>query len=116
MVVFAAPFSQVSGTPVAVSGEPTQSVTGGSGLRYVLVVAWALVCFNRLEGQAWEDHWCAGGRPAALEAGCEGRSHSDTWVGCIVCSTTSRSSAVRVSRSVCWRSRALNAWIVWAAS
>jgi hypothetical protein len=32
MVVLAAPFSQVSGTPVAVPGEPTQSVTGGSGL------------------------------------------------------------------------------------
>jgi uncharacterized repeat protein (TIGR01451 family) len=32
MVVFAAPFSQVSGTPVAVSGEPTQSVIGGSGI------------------------------------------------------------------------------------
>jgi hypothetical protein len=35
MVVFAAPFSQVSGTPVAVSGKPTQSVTGGSGLIYI---------------------------------------------------------------------------------
>src|SRR5215207_9176512 len=35
MVVLAAPFSQVSGTPVAVSGEPTQSVTGGSGLRSI---------------------------------------------------------------------------------
>jgi len=38
-----------------------------------------------------------------------GRSHSDTWVGCIVCSTTPTSSAVRLSRSTCWRSRALNA-------
>jgi len=27
-----------------------------NSIRYVLVVAWALVCFNRLEGQAWEDH------------------------------------------------------------
>jgi hypothetical protein len=34
MVVLAAPFSQVSGTPVAVPGEPTQSVTGGSGLTH----------------------------------------------------------------------------------
>src|SRR6266511_4419298 len=48
--------------------------------------------------------------------GTVGRSHSDTWVGCIVCSTTPSSSVVRTSRSTCWRSRALNAWIVWAAS
>src|SRR5215210_467361 len=67
-------------------------------------------------GQAWEDHGCAAGPPAALDTACPGRSHSDAWVGCMVCSTTSRSSAVRVSRSTCWRSRALNAAIVWAAS
>ncbi len=79
-------------------------------------VACALVCVNRLEGQAWEDHWCAAGPTVALDAACEVRSHSDTWVGCIVCSTTASSSPVRVSRSVCWRRRALNAWIVWAAS
>jgi hypothetical protein len=46
----------------------------------------------------------------------EGRSHSDTLVGCMVSSTTPSSSAVRVSRSTCWRSRALNAAIVRAAS
>src|SRR5215216_7175807 len=33
MVVLSAPFSQVSGAPVAVSGWRTQSITGGSGLR-----------------------------------------------------------------------------------
>jgi hypothetical protein len=31
----------------------------------------------------------------------DGRSHSDTPVGCMVCSTTPSSSAVRVSRSTC---------------
>jgi transposase len=45
----------------------------------------------------------------------DGRSHSDTWVACMVWSTTPSSSPVRVSRSICWRSRALNAWIVLAA-
>jgi hypothetical protein len=54
-------------------------------------------------------------------AGCAGRrrggrSHSDARVGCIVWSTTASSSPVRASRSVCWRSRALKAWMVWAAS
>jgi Putative transposase of IS4/5 family (DUF4096) len=44
-----------------------------------------------------------------------GRSHSDAWVGCMVWSTTASSSAARVSRSVCWRSRALNASMVRAA-
>jgi hypothetical protein len=39
----------------------------------------------------------------------DGRSHSDALVGCMVWSTTASSSAVRVSRSTCWRSRALNA-------
>jgi hypothetical protein len=46
----------------------------------------------------------------------EGRSHSDDWVGCIVSSATANSSAVRLSRSTCWRSRALNAATVCAAS
>ncbi len=46
----------------------------------------------------------------------EGRSHSDTWVGWIVRSTTASSSPVSVSRSTCWRSRAPNAVIVLAAS
>src|SRR6266540_146050 len=46
----------------------------------------------------------------------DGRSHSDTLAGCMVCSTTPSSSAVRVSRSTCWRSLALNAAIVRAAS
>src|SRR5215207_4341102 len=32
MVVLSAPFSQVSGAPVAVSGWRTQSITGGSGV------------------------------------------------------------------------------------
>jgi len=50
------------------------------------------------------------------DAPTEGRSHSDALVGCIVCSTTPSSSAARVSRSTCWRSRALNAAIVRTAS
>jgi hypothetical protein len=41
MVVFAAPFSQVSGTPVAVSGEPTQSVIGGSGIKSTKVTGYS---------------------------------------------------------------------------
>jgi hypothetical protein len=48
----------------------------------------------------------------ARRAGPRGRSHNDAWVGCMVWSTTSRSSAVRVSRSTSWRSRALKAVIV----
>jgi hypothetical protein len=67
-------------------------------------------------GPDLEDHWCAAGPLAALAAGYEGRSHSDAWVGCMVWSTTASSSTVNVSRSTCWRSRALNAAIVWAAS
>ncbi|HZC98886.1 MAG TPA: hypothetical protein VFA46_01435 [Actinomycetes bacterium] len=54
--------------------------------------------------------------PWSADALSEGRSHSDTLVGCMVCSTTPSSSADRVSRSTCWRSRALNAAIVRAAS
>jgi hypothetical protein len=50
------------------------------------------------------------GRPS------EGRSHSDPAVGCMVWSTTASSSAVKVSRSTSWRSRALKAAMVWAAS
>jgi hypothetical protein len=46
----------------------------------------------------------------------EGRSHNDTLAGCIVSSTTASSSPVSVSRSTCWRSLALNAAIVRAAS
>jgi hypothetical protein len=46
----------------------------------------------------------------------DGRSHSDTRAGCIVSSTTASSSPVSVSRSTCWRSRALNISIVRAAS
>jgi len=53
--------------------------------------------------------------PAAGGGG-RGRSHSDTLVGCIVWSTIANSSTVNASRSSCWRSRALNAAIVWAAS
>jgi hypothetical protein len=53
---------------------------------------------------------------AALDATRGGRSHSDTWVGCTVWSTTASSSAVRVSRSICWCSRSLNTVIVCAAS
>ena len=53
--------------------------------------------------------------PAVLAGACGGRSHSDTWVGCVVCSTTASSSPVRVSRSSSSRSRALNVAIVWAA-
>jgi hypothetical protein len=53
--------------------------------------------------------------PAVAAGGC-GRSHSHTWVGCIVSSTTATSSAESVSRSTSSRSRALNAWIVRAAS
>jgi hypothetical protein len=41
-------------------------------------------------------------------------SVNDTWVGCIVWSTTP-SSAVSASKSISWRSRALNAAIVRAA-
>jgi hypothetical protein len=54
--------------------------------------------------------------PTAVDGGCRARSHSDTWVGCIVSSTTASSSAVNVSRSTCWRSRWLNTEIVSAAS
>ena len=46
----------------------------------------------------------------------DGRSHSDTVVGSIVCSTPDSSSAERVSRSTSSRSRALNASTVLAAS
>ena len=53
--------------------------------------------------------------PAVPAGACGGRSHSDTWVGCVVCSTTASSSPVRVSRSSSSRSRALNVAIVWAA-
>jgi hypothetical protein len=65
------------------------------------------------------------GRPSARDvplmrwfeaAESEGRSHRDAWVGCIVSSATANSSAVRVSRSTCSRSRALNTVIVWALS
>jgi hypothetical protein len=44
-----------------------------------------------------------------------GRSHIDTRVGCIVWSTTPSSSFESVSRSMCSRSRALNASTVLAA-
>ena len=44
------------------------------------------------------------------------RSHSETWVGCIVCSATVSSSAVSVSRSICSRRRALKAATVWVVS
>src|SRR5206468_8540882 len=55
---------------------------------------------------------CDAARDASMrrwswDAGTDGRSHSDAWVGCMVCSTTASSSLVRVSRSTCWRSRAL---------
>jgi RNA polymerase sigma-70 factor (ECF subfamily) len=53
---------------------------------------------------------------STVPAGGCGRSHSDARMGCIVSSTTASSSPVRVSRSTCWRSRSLNAAIVWAAS
>ena len=65
------------------------------------------------------------GRPSARDvplmrwfeaAESEGRSHSDDRVGRIVSSVTANSSAVRLSRSTCWRSRALNAATVCAAS
>ena len=36
---------------------------------------------------------------AGLDASCDGRSHSDARVGCIVSSATASNSAVRVSRS-----------------
>src|SRR5829696_6951981 len=45
-----------------------------------------------------------------------GRSHSDAWMGCIVCSITASSSPVRLSRSTCWRRRVLKAAIVRPAS
>jgi hypothetical protein len=54
-----------------------------------------------------------------IEQGCQGweaRSHSDAPAGCIVSSTTARTSALRVSRSISDRSRVLNAAIVRAAS
>jgi hypothetical protein len=53
--------------------------------------------------------------PVALDDAC-GRSHSDTWVGCIVWSATASSSTVRASRSTWSRRRALNASMVLAAS
>jgi len=53
--------------------------------------------------------------PAVPAGACGGRSHSDTWVGCVVCSTTASSSPVRVPRSSSSRSRPLNVAIVWAA-
>jgi hypothetical protein len=46
----------------------------------------------------------------------EGRSHSDSIVGSMVSSITASNSADRVSRSICWRRRPLNAWMVLAAS
>ena len=64
----------------------------------------------------------AGGRgpPLALrpvqERTADGRSHSDTVVGSIVCSTPASSSAESVSRSTWSRRRALNASTVLAAS
>ena len=59
----------------------------------------------------------AGGRAYRGSLGLAGgRSHSVAWVGCMVWSTTASSSALRVSRSTSWRSRALNAAMVRAAS
>src|SRR6266511_5083467 len=67
------------------------------------------------EAAAWGAARDAAMLRCSWDAVTEGRSHSDTLVGCMVWSTTASSSAVRVSRSTCWRSRALNAAIVWAA-
>ena len=51
------------------------------------------------------------------EAGaCYERSHSETWEGCSVSSTTPASSLLRVSRSVSSRSLAENASTVFLAS
>jgi transposase len=86
----------------------------GRWLAFVLV-ACALTCGNRLQVRP-EDHWWAAGPPVAVDAACDGRSHSATRVGCIVSSTTASSSPVNASRSTCWRSRALNASMVRAAS
>jgi hypothetical protein len=62
---------------------------------------------------AWTGRWPRY-RGSLAVAG--GRSHSDVWVGCTVWSTTASSSTVRVSRSTCSRSWALNASMVRAAS
>jgi hypothetical protein len=48
-----------------------------------VLVACALICSHRLEGQA-EVAGCAGGRRPGGRAGFQGRSHSDVVVGCIV--------------------------------
>jgi hypothetical protein len=37
-------------------------------------------------------------------------------IGCMLWSSTGEQLAGQVSSSICWRSRALNAWIVRAAS
>jgi hypothetical protein len=55
MVVLSAPFSQVSGAPVAVSGRRTQSVTSGSGLR-------------NARSTACTSWWCCGAAPTAAGA------------------------------------------------
>ena len=52
---------------------------------------------------------CRAAAASAAPAGGCGRSHRHACVGCIVWSTTASSSTVSVSRSVCWRSRPLNA-------
>jgi hypothetical protein len=76
---------------------------------------------DRLAGP-WSFCWSspAGQRPGVVPPtaldGSGGRSHSPAWVGCMVVWTTARSSAVRVSRSTCRRSRVLNASMVVAAS
>ena len=55
-----------------------------------------------------------GGREGGNDS--RGRNHSDARVGCIVWSTTSSSSPVKVRRSSSSRRRALKAPMVWAAS
>src|SRR5919107_5617890 len=48
--------------------------------------------------------------------GVSGRSHSETWAGCIVSATTPTRSSLRASRSVSSRKRAEKALRVFAAS
>jgi hypothetical protein len=94
----------------------SSSARGRPVLSKHVLVACALVCFNRLEGRALVDHWRAVRPAAALDSAGEGRSHSDAWVGCIVWSTTASSSPWSVSRSSWSRRWVLKAWIVSAAS
>jgi hypothetical protein len=67
--------------------------------------------------------WCSVGQEIGRgargavpgEPGGDGRSQTETWVGCMVWSMTANSSLRRVSRSNWSRRRVENPWTVWAA-